>query len=143
MFDDENRGGRRTHAEGAEHDCAALPRREQLRARLSRPGASCSTRSTRGCGRRGRWASLPSDFTRATAIFFGHGHWDHIADAPEVAKQTNAKMYGGAADDRVAEDERRPGRAARDVEGRRERKGSMGSPFRRFTRAMPVAAPSR
>jgi L-ascorbate metabolism protein UlaG (beta-lactamase superfamily) len=37
---------------------------------------------------------LPSDFTRATAIFFGHGHWDHIADAPEVAKQTNAKMYG-------------------------------------------------
>src|SRR5258706_5547012 len=38
---------------------------------------------------------LPADFTRATAVFFGHGHWDHIADAPDVAKQTTAKMYGG------------------------------------------------
>ena len=38
---------------------------------------------------------LPRDVTRANAIFFGHGHWDHIADAPEVAKQTNAKLYGG------------------------------------------------
>jgi len=38
---------------------------------------------------------LPSEFKRANAIFFGHGHWDHIADAPEVAKQTNAKLYGG------------------------------------------------
>src|SRR5258705_6328633 len=35
---------------------------------------------------------LPADFTRATAVFFGHGHWDHIADPPDVAKQTNAKM---------------------------------------------------
>jgi L-ascorbate metabolism protein UlaG (beta-lactamase superfamily) len=37
---------------------------------------------------------LPQDFKRATAIFFGHGHWDHIADAPDVAKQTTAKLYG-------------------------------------------------
>ena len=37
---------------------------------------------------------LPSDFRRANAIFFGHGHSDHVADAPEVAKQTNAKLYG-------------------------------------------------
>jgi len=37
---------------------------------------------------------LASDFKRADAIFFGHGHWDHIADAPEVAQQTNAKLYG-------------------------------------------------
>jgi L-ascorbate metabolism protein UlaG (beta-lactamase superfamily) len=37
---------------------------------------------------------LPSDVKRATAILFGHGHWDHIADAPEVEKQTNGKMYG-------------------------------------------------
>jgi L-ascorbate metabolism protein UlaG (beta-lactamase superfamily) len=37
---------------------------------------------------------LPQDFKRATAILFGHGHWDHVADAPEVAKQTNAKLYG-------------------------------------------------
>ncbi len=33
---------------------------------------------------------LTSDFTRADAVFIGHGHWDHIADAPEVAKQTRA-----------------------------------------------------
>ena len=38
---------------------------------------------------------VPQDFTRATAIFFGHGHWDHIADAPDVARQTKAKLYGG------------------------------------------------
>jgi L-ascorbate metabolism protein UlaG (beta-lactamase superfamily) len=38
---------------------------------------------------------VPADFKRANAVFFGHGHWDHIADAPEVARQTKAKMYGG------------------------------------------------
>jgi L-ascorbate metabolism protein UlaG (beta-lactamase superfamily) len=38
---------------------------------------------------------LPSEFKRADAVFIGHGHWDHIADAPEVAKQTGAKVYGG------------------------------------------------
>jgi len=38
---------------------------------------------------------VPADFKRANAVFFGHGHWDHIADAPEIARQTNAKMYGG------------------------------------------------
>jgi L-ascorbate metabolism protein UlaG (beta-lactamase superfamily) len=38
---------------------------------------------------------LTSDFTKADAVFIGHGHWDHIADAPEVAKQTGAKVYGG------------------------------------------------
>jgi glyoxylase-like metal-dependent hydrolase (beta-lactamase superfamily II) len=26
---------------------------------------------------------LPSDFTRATAIFFGHGHWDHAGQLSE------------------------------------------------------------
>ena len=38
---------------------------------------------------------LPSDLTQADAIFIGHGHWDHIADAPEVAEQTGAIVYGG------------------------------------------------
>jgi L-ascorbate metabolism protein UlaG (beta-lactamase superfamily) len=38
---------------------------------------------------------LPSQVTKATAVYFGHGHWDHAADGPEVAKQTGAKMYGG------------------------------------------------
>jgi L-ascorbate metabolism protein UlaG (beta-lactamase superfamily) len=46
------------------------------------------------------WPARPlgvsvSEFKRADAMFFGHGHWDHIADAPEVAKQTGAKLYGG------------------------------------------------
>lgn len=38
---------------------------------------------------------LPEEFTRANAIFIGHGHWDHIADVPVVAKNTGAKVYGG------------------------------------------------
>ena len=38
---------------------------------------------------------MPEAFKRANAAFFGHGHWDHIADAPEIAKQTGARMYGG------------------------------------------------
>jgi L-ascorbate metabolism protein UlaG (beta-lactamase superfamily) len=38
---------------------------------------------------------MAQEVKRANAIFFGHGHWDHIADAPEVAKQTSAKLYGG------------------------------------------------
>ena len=38
---------------------------------------------------------LPSQVTKANAVYFGHGHWDHAADGPEVARQTGAKMYGG------------------------------------------------
>lgn len=38
---------------------------------------------------------LPGDITKATAVMIGHGHWDHIADAPEIARQTGAKIYGG------------------------------------------------
>ena len=38
---------------------------------------------------------MPSEFKRANAVFFGHGHWDHIADAPEIARQTGARMFGG------------------------------------------------
>ncbi len=46
------------------------------------------------------WPARPlgvaaADVKRANAAFFGHGHWDHIADAPEIAKQTGARMYGG------------------------------------------------
>ena len=53
-----------------------------------------------------RWPSRRSSSPRAAAlrlvrlgltdaVLFGHGHWDHIADAPEVARQTHAKLYGG------------------------------------------------
>jgi L-ascorbate metabolism protein UlaG (beta-lactamase superfamily) len=34
------------------------------------------------------------DVTRATAIFLGHGHFDHMADAVPVSKQTGAKVVG-------------------------------------------------
>jgi len=35
------------------------------------------------------------DFKKATAIFVGHAHFDHISDAPAIAKQTGAKVVGG------------------------------------------------
>jgi len=45
---------------------------------------------------------LGFDFTKikkATAIFIGHAHDDHIADAVTVAKQTGAPVYGGPQSD--------------------------------------------
>lgn len=37
----------------------------------------------------------PADAKRATAIFIGHPHGDHIWDVVEVAKRTGAPVYGG------------------------------------------------
>jgi L-ascorbate metabolism protein UlaG (beta-lactamase superfamily) len=34
------------------------------------------------------------DVTRATAIFVGHAHFDHMADTAQVALQTGAPVYG-------------------------------------------------
>src|SRR5688572_17160233 len=34
----------------------------------------------------------PADLKKATAIFIGHPHFDHISDAPVVAKQTGAQV---------------------------------------------------
>ena len=34
------------------------------------------------------------DVTRATAIFVGHAHYDHMADTAQVALQTGAPVYG-------------------------------------------------
>ena len=36
----------------------------------------------------------PGDFTKATAIFIGHPHADHVSDAPVVARQTGATVTG-------------------------------------------------
>jgi glyoxylase-like metal-dependent hydrolase (beta-lactamase superfamily II) len=33
-----------------------------------------------------------TDLKKATAIFIGHPHFDHISDAPVVAKQTGAQV---------------------------------------------------
>lgn len=35
------------------------------------------------------------DIKRATAIFVGHGHFDHVADAADVAERTGARVFGG------------------------------------------------
>ena len=36
----------------------------------------------------------PKDFKRADAILVGHAHFDHIADVPQIAKQTKALVVG-------------------------------------------------
>ena len=37
-----------------------------------------------------------SDLKRVTAIFISHSHFDHVADAPRIAKQTGATIVGAA-----------------------------------------------
>lgn len=37
---------------------------------------------------------MPDDVTQADAIFIGHGHWDHMSDATQIARQTGATVYG-------------------------------------------------
>jgi L-ascorbate metabolism protein UlaG (beta-lactamase superfamily) len=38
----------------------------------------------------------PADFKKATAVFIGHAHFDHISDAAAVAKQTGAPVIGAS-----------------------------------------------
>ena len=38
----------------------------------------------------------PKDMKKATAIFIGHAHFDHISDAATVAKQTGAQVIGAS-----------------------------------------------
>ncbi len=38
----------------------------------------------------------PKDVTKATAIFIGHAHFDHISDAAALAKQTGATVVGAS-----------------------------------------------
>jgi L-ascorbate metabolism protein UlaG (beta-lactamase superfamily) len=37
---------------------------------------------------------LTQHITRADHILIGHGHWDHLADVPEIAKRTGAMVIG-------------------------------------------------
>ena len=39
---------------------------------------------------------MPKDFKKATAIFIGHAHFDHMSDAASVAKLTNAPVMGAS-----------------------------------------------
>src|SRR5215831_1149366 len=39
---------------------------------------------------------MPKDFKKATAIFIGHAHFDHMSDAAAVAKLTNAPVMGAS-----------------------------------------------
>src|SRR3982751_6369201 len=38
----------------------------------------------------------PKDFKKATAIFIGHAHFDHMSDAATVAKLTSAPVMGAS-----------------------------------------------
>jgi beta-lactamase family protein len=40
--------------------------------------------------------TTPNSITRATVIFVGHAHFDHISDAATVARKTGAKVVGAA-----------------------------------------------
>jgi L-ascorbate metabolism protein UlaG (beta-lactamase superfamily) len=45
---------------------------------------------------------LPGNIKKATAIFIGHAHFDHMADGPSIAKRTGAPLVGAAFADEVA-----------------------------------------
>jgi L-ascorbate metabolism protein UlaG (beta-lactamase superfamily) len=44
----------------------------------------------------------PADIKKASAIFVGHAHFDHIADAPAIARRINAPIVGAPFGDAVA-----------------------------------------
>lgn len=44
----------------------------------------------------------PADIRKAAAIFVGHAHFDHMADAPGIAKRINAPIVGAPFGDVVA-----------------------------------------
>ncbi len=46
--------------------------------------------------------SLERCFPRADAILIGHSHYDHVLDAPALARRTGATLYGCASSARVA-----------------------------------------
>ena len=43
-----------------------------------------------------RIGMAPQDIRKATAVFIGHAHFDHMSDAPLVAKQTGATIVGAS-----------------------------------------------
>lgn len=45
---------------------------------------------------------MPGDVKKATAIFVGHAHFDHAADAPGIAKRLNAPIVGAPFGDALA-----------------------------------------
>ena len=57
------------------------------------------------------------DVTKATAIFIGHAHYDHIADAGTIAKQTGATVVGASSAGEVLAAMGLPSRQFRMVKG--------------------------
>jgi len=59
----------------------------------------------------------PRDVTRATALFVGHPHFDHMSDAASIARQTGATVVGAAAAGEVLVKGGLPARQFRAVKG--------------------------
>jgi L-ascorbate metabolism protein UlaG (beta-lactamase superfamily) len=72
---------------------------------------------------------------RADLILIGHAHWDHIADAAEVARRTHALVVGASSAIRVVQDAGLPIDQTRTVNGR----GGEVLQFKGFT-VEPVLA---
>lgn len=53
-------------------------------------------------------ATIRRYVTRADAVFIGHGHFDHLLDAPAIARLTGATLYGSADSVRLAQAEGLP-----------------------------------
>jgi L-ascorbate metabolism protein UlaG (beta-lactamase superfamily) len=60
---------------------------------------------------------LPQDVVRAEAIFVGHAHFDHIADAPPIAARTGAVIFGAPISTSYAASAGTPARQLRTVTG--------------------------
>ena len=48
---------------------------------------------SRNAAARPNQTRVPADIARADQIFVSHGHFDHIFDIPEIAAQTECKVY--------------------------------------------------
>ncbi len=59
----------------------------------------------------------PQEVTKATAVFIGHAHFDHISDAAAVARQTGATVVGAASAREVLTAGDVPSRQVRVVKG--------------------------
>lgn len=77
----------------------------------------------------------PEEIKRVNLILIGHAHWDHIADAARIARQTGALVVGAASAIQVVQAAGLPADQTRSVTGR----GGEALRFGKFT-VEPVLA---